>query len=152
MQTRNNPGKKLWSKGKFHKCDIKALFNQPLAKNAVTTSGIDETTGKIFSVKQQKEQVQAQGIIRVDRLDLDPQQRTVFDRPSRGLWWDHRPTEGMNGTSNEYQNCMNQIATLVSGVTTKADIPDRIRAALQYFIERNIRPFIINGVIPVRGG
>jgi len=152
MQTRNNPNKKYWSKGEFHKRVIKALFNQPLASNAVTTAEIDEASGKIFSVKQQEQQAQAQGTIRVDRLDLDPQQRTVFDQAVERFMVIIRPMQGMDRTINEYQDRMNQIATLVSGVTTRTDIPDRIRAALQYFIERNIRPFMINGVMPIIGG
>lgn len=127
-----------------HQSSIQSASRQ----KRVTTAEIDETSGKIFSVKQQEKQAQAQGTIRVDRLDRDPRQRIVFDQFMVVI----RPMKEMNRTSNEYQNCMNQIATLVSWVTTRTDIEDRIRATLQNFIERNIRPFMINGVISIKGG
>jgi hypothetical protein len=152
MQTTNYKEKKLWSKGDMHKAIIKALFNQPLAKNAVTTAEVDEATGRIITSKQQDQQVQAQETIRVDRLDLSVQQRTVFDNAVESFMVIIRPMEGMDRTINEYQDRMNRIATLVSAVSTRTDIPDRIRAALHYFIARHIRPFMINGVMPIIGG
>lgn len=140
MQTPNYKDKKLWSKGDFDKAIIKALSNQPFAKNAVTTAEIDEATGRIITTEQQDQQVQAQDTIRVDRLDLSVEQRTVFDGIVERFMAVIRPMEGMDQASNDYQNRMNQIATQASLVSTRTDIPERIRAALQYFIERNIRP------------
>jgi hypothetical protein len=43
---------KLWSEGDFPKAAIKALFNQPLARNALKTVEIDEITGKIITTEQ----------------------------------------------------------------------------------------------------
>jgi len=136
----------------MHKAIIKALFHQPLAKNAVTTAEIDETTGKISTVGQQEQEVQAQDTVRVDRHDLDPQQQIVFDQSVERFMGLIRPMEGMDRSSDEYQDRMGEIATLVSSVPTATTIPEKVRDALQYFISQNILPFMINGVIPNKGG
>jgi len=142
----------VWSKGDLHKALVKALISPRYAKNALETAVIDESTGKIVTVQQQEQQFQNHPVRNVDRSQLSQQQQVVFDSAVASFMELANSMRGMNTESDEYRNRMNRVAALVDMVATRTDLSDMVRAALNWFIYRYIRPFMINGYIPVYGG
>ncbi|GAB7333440.1 hypothetical protein MBLNU13_g05044t1 [Cladosporium sp. NU13] len=138
----------IFSKGNLHKALVKGLISLRYASNALKTIEIDKATGNIITTEQQQQQVEAQGTISVDRSQLPAEQQAIFDTNVQRFTALIATIQGMDRTSNAYQSRMNEIAALVSSVSTRTDIPGMVRAALQSYITRQIRPFMVDGIMP----
>jgi hypothetical protein len=143
--------RKNYVAGALHKATVKALICQPEAKGALQVYNIDSTSGTIITQEEQLQHEQTSSR-RIDRSDLSSKDQEVYDlfyTKTESIILSMRP---LAVNTAVYQARMSELAALVSAVATRGDISSAVRACLNYLIDRSIRPFMINGVVPIRGG
>jgi hypothetical protein len=140
-----------YAAGELHKATAKALICQPEAKGALQVYEIDSASGTIITQEEQLQHEQTSSR-RIDRSDLSSGDQEVYDSFYAKTDSIIRSMRTMAVNTEIYQTRMSELAALVSGVATRGDISSSVRACVNYLIDRSIRPFMINGVVPIRGG